>query len=100
MMYEVMILLDPKLTDLQRKEEMDGIASAIEQHQGKVLKLVDQGRRKLAYPVKKSYEGYSLLYYVEGLGDMVKNLSRLFKIKEQILRFMISQSEDVLEKTS
>ena len=93
MKYEVMSILSPKLTDDERKKEMDWIKATIEEHKGTVQSLEDQGRKRMAYRVKKEMDGYYVLTRFEAPGEAIKSLDRLFLIRERILRFMFVRGE-------
>ena len=98
MKYEVMCVLSPKLTDDERKTEIDWIKTTLEEQKCTVQSLEDQGRKRMAYRVKKENEGHYVLVRCEGPGEAIKTLDRHFRIRERILRFMFVRCDKVIEK--
>jgi small subunit ribosomal protein S6 len=86
--YETLILLSPSLTptDLEAfKAKIDGI---LEAGQGLTLRLEDWGRRRLAYPVRKEFFGFYVLYDYRGLPSLAAELERNLKIDEHVFKFL------------
>lgn len=95
--YEGMFILKARLSEEDRKSEIEWITSTIENSQGKVVKVDEWGRRKLAYEIKRAYEGFYVLFFITMDGDIVKKIRRLFNIRENILRFLIVVQEGQVE---
>lgn len=52
------------------------------------------GKRKLAYEINKETEGYYVLFNFTSTGDFPKELDRVYKITDGILRSMIIKKID------
>jgi small subunit ribosomal protein S6 len=53
-----------------------------------VTKEEDIGDRLLAYPVRKNDRGHYYLYHIQSPPEPLKNISRSFKLRPEILKFL------------
>ncbi len=53
----------------------------------------DMGDRLLAYPVRKNDRGHYMVYTIESSPDPLKTLSRTFKLRPEILKFLFSRRD-------
>ena len=51
------------------------------------------GIKKLAYPIEKYREGYYVLMNFNAEADVPKELERLFKITDGVIRYMVIREE-------
>ena len=58
--YELLYIIDPSLEEEPRKELVARYTALIGQHEGKVEKVEEWGKRRLAYLVNDKPEGYAL----------------------------------------
>ena len=86
--YELMYVLNPAIGDDNIKSEMERIQSIVET-QGKVQNTDVWGRRKLAYEIQDEQEGYYVLVHFESEPDFPKEIERLLKISDSVLRYLI-----------
>jgi small subunit ribosomal protein S6 len=86
--YELMYVLNPAIGDDNIKAEMDRIQSIVET-QGKIHDTDVWGRRKLAYEIQDEQEGYYVLVHFESEPDFPKEVERLLKISDSVLRYLI-----------
>ncbi|NMC45393.1 MAG: 30S ribosomal protein S6 [Chloroflexi bacterium] len=87
--YELMVIIHPDLDDEAVNQAMDKIKSWIETGKGKITEIQEWGKRRLAYPIQKQYEG---LYYLLNLElDPTNNaeLERNIRILEPVMRYML-----------
>lgn len=58
--------------------------------------LEDMGIRKLAYEVKSNLEGYYVLIHFVGNSEVVRELEKFYRIKDEILKFatVIKENDD------
>ncbi len=64
----------------------------IKNSNGEFLDLNLWGKKKLAYPLKKFEEGFYTIITFNGEKATVDELTRVMKIKDQIIRFMITKA--------
>lgn len=68
---------------------VDKINKLIENNGGTVAKIDRWGKKRLAYEIEGNQEGLYVLTAFRGTQDTVKELNRVIKITENVLRHMI-----------
>ena len=61
---------------------------------GKVEKVDEMGKRKLAYEVKKNKEGYYAVIYFEANPELIAELERNYRIEDSIIKFIVVKVEE------
>jgi len=97
-LYEGMYILNTTLSEESRKKALDKITSGIEEKDGEIHKIHDQGRQKLAYMINGKREGYYYLIYFSSPASVIKELWQEYHLHEDLIRFMTMQAETVLDK--
>ncbi len=90
--YESVIIVKPNLS----KKELERITCKVEnkiKEFANIIKKEDCGTRKLAYEIKKNNEGHYISYQFElnkeNAGSSISELERLYKILDEIIRFVV-----------
>jgi len=92
--YETMFVLKSELSETERKDLFNQLSDAITKNQGEVLQAqVWAEKRKLAYPIKKHTEGMYYLIKFNIPAQKITELNRLYRLNENILRFMFIKQE-------
>ena len=95
--YEGMYILRPTLSDDAREKALNKITSIISSLGGSIEKIIDWGRRKLAYEIKDCMEGnYYLIYFTlptNAIGELITENH----LHEDLLRFMNTSIDKVPE---
>jgi len=92
--YELVYVIDTALDDDARKVVIDRFNGMIEQEGGKVLKVDEWGKRRLAYPINYKTEGYYVLVNFESEATLPREIERTMQIAESILRYLIVKVEE------
>jgi small subunit ribosomal protein S6 len=92
--YELMMILNPALTDAERDDLIAQIESELAHADAKIVSTDHPGERELAYRIHKSTTGYYLLYTLEKTSGDFVSASSAFNIKTNIWRFMFVRLED------
>ena len=92
--YELVYVIDTALDDDARKVVIDRFNGMIEQEGGKVLKVDEWGKRRLAYPINYKTEGYYVLVNFESEATLPREIERTMQIAESILRYPIVKVEE------
>ena len=92
--YEVMYVLVPNLEDEAYTAANQRFSDLIVENGGQVDKVDVWGKRRLAYELKNRREGYYALIYFKAPAAAVKELDRVLKINENVLRHMIVRHEE------
>ncbi len=95
--YELLLIITPDHDDNEAEALTDQVKGIIE-NGGTLLKLDPWGKKRLAYPIRKRSEGYYVLYIFESAPSFVAELNQALHVIEAILRYMIVQYEDDIDK--
>lgn len=96
--YEVMYIVDPDTAADKITKLNDAVGKLIEKEGGNVVKLDDMGRRNLAYPINKKYEGHYVLFEIEGSGQEIAELERRMRVNDMIMRYMTVRVDEDRKK--
>jgi len=97
-LYEGMYILNATLSEDARTKALERITDGIAECGGEVHKVHNQGRKKLAYEIRGSREGYYFLLYFTAPSTALAELWREYHLNEDLLRFLTLQAEEVREK--
>ena len=95
--YELIYVIDTAMEESARNELIARFNGMIEADGGKVEKVEEWGKRRLAYAIDYKTEGYYVFVGFNGASELPKELSRNFGINENVIR---SQIVKLLEKKS
>jgi len=89
-----MYILNPEMDEDSIQQAVDRYASIVTNGQGEVVSVDKWGKRRLAYEIKDLVEGYYVLMNFKSEPAVVKELDRIMKISDQMLRFMIVNQDE------
>ncbi len=90
--YEVMVIVKP--AEEEAINTLVGKIEALIARVGGTVEKVDRwGKRRLAYAVKKHTDGYYVLVNFEADPAEIKEIDRVMKINDEILRHLIVKHE-------
>lgn len=95
--YELLLIITPD-HDENEAEALTNQVKGIIEGGGTLLKVDPWGKKRLAYPIRKRSEGYYVLYIFECTPGFVAELNRSLHVIEAILRYMVVQYEDDIDK--
>lgn len=92
--YELMVILDPVRTDEQQAETINKIEETIQKLGGTPDGKDVWGKRRLAFEIEDRKEGYYAVLTFDGDSDsdLLKELERVIKFDEDILRHMVTHA--------
>ena len=85
--YESIIIINPNCTDEALKALESKFTGLINEN-GKVEEVVDMGKRKLAYEIKKNKEAFYVQFNFESNPEAITELERVYRITDDILKFI------------
>ncbi|MDR7869794.1 MAG: 30S ribosomal protein S6 [Tissierellaceae bacterium] len=91
--YEAMFIFFTDAEEEKRNQLLDRLKGIIEAD-GSISNVDEWGIRKLAYLIDDIGEGYYVLVNFEGTPEVVKELDRISKISDIIMRHMIIREEE------
>lgn len=86
--YEVMVIVKPAEEELVNAT-IEKVEALIARVGGTVEKVDRWGKRRLAYPVKKFTDGFYTLINFEAAPAEIKEIDRVMKINDQILKHLV-----------
>lgn len=92
--YECMYILHPEMPEQENSQLIERFKNIIIDQGGVMTKMDLWGKRRLAYEVKKIKEGYYVLLLFQSEPVAVQELERVFKITENVIRYLIVRLED------
>jgi len=91
--YESVVILSASLEDAQIDSTLNRIEDQISSEGGNILNIDKWGRRRLAYPIKKSKSGFYTVYQFEAPRELISKLERTFRLDENIFRYLTIKLE-------
>ena len=92
--YESVIIINPSLDEQGIKDVITKFTDLINNNNGKVENVDEMGKRKLAYEIKNQSEGYYVVYTFEANPEFIKELERIYRITDSIMKFITIRKED------
>ncbi|HZW82349.1 MAG TPA: 30S ribosomal protein S6 [Candidatus Deferrimicrobium sp.] len=93
-LYEVLYILKPELDEETTSTTIEKFSTLINNNGGEVVSVDKWGKRRLAYEIDDRREGIYTLVNFNGVGATAKELERVFKITDGVLRYLITRKED------
>ena len=91
--YEAVLIFLPNLEEEKKAQLLDRFKGIIEV-EGSISNVDEWGIRKLAYLIDDIAEGYYVLLNFEGTPEVVKELDRVARISDGIMRHMIIKQDE------
>lgn len=88
--YECLYIVHPAADTTELDQSVADYSELIEKNGGTVSKADIWGKRQLAYPINHLHEGNYILLRFEGNEDVLKTMEQSMRIKERVLRHMIT----------
>lgn len=86
--YESIIIVNPNV-DEEGLKALETKFTGLINENGKVESVENMGKKKLAYEIKKNKEGYYMLFNFEAQPDSIKELERIYRITDEIIKFIV-----------
>ena len=86
--YESIIIINPDVDEAGIKSLEEKFTGLINEN-GKVENVTNLGKRKLAYEIKKNKEAYYMQFDFEAKPDSIKEIERIYRITDEILKFIV-----------
>ena len=92
--YELIYVIDTAMEETARNELIARFNGMIEENAGKVEKVEEWGKRRLAYTVNYKNEGYYVLVNFTANPELPREIERVMQINESILRYLTVKVEE------
>ena len=91
--YESVIIVNPNVDEEGLKALEDKFTGLINEN-GKVETVENMGKKKLAYEIKKFNEATYIVFNFESNPDSIKELERVYRITDDIIKFITVRKDD------
>ena len=85
--YESIIIVNPNV-DEDKLKALENTITELVNKDGKMEKVEELGKKKLAYEVKKNKEGIYVAFYFEGNPTLIAELERNYRIIDEVIKFI------------
>ena len=92
--YEVVFIAQPNLDSDGMKDLYERLATVIANFGGEVTGTDVWGRRNLAYPIKRFFEGQYVLQRCKMAPAGAHELERALRLNENVIRYLIMRTDD------
>jgi len=93
--YETLFVLKPDLDEETTTAAIDKLTELIQQNEGAVEQVNRWGKKRLAYEIKDYREGYYTLVLFQGEPDTAKELDRVMRLSDGVLRHIVIRRDAV-----
>ena len=97
-LYEGMYIISATLSEEARKKALEKITNGITERGGEIVKIHDQGRKRMAYEIAGHREGHYFIIYYNAKPATVAELWKEYHLNEDLIRFLTLKVEKVPEK--
>ncbi len=91
--YESVIIINPNVEEQTIKTLIAKFTDLIN-NDGKLEKVDELGKKRLAYEIKKQKEGYYIVFYFEANPTLIAELERVYRIADEVMKFIVVRQED------
>jgi len=92
--YEMMLINRPDLDDAGNQAVLDRISGIVTNTGGAIEKMEPSKKQRLAYEINDLREGIYTVVYFKGEPRTAEELTRVLKITDEVVRFMIVRPEE------
>ena len=92
--YEALVILKASGTDQDMARNVSQLEEPIKKLGGTVETSQGMGRRRLAFRIARHAEGHYHLLRFQAPPNRIREIERLFRLNEAIIRFMILSAEE------
>jgi len=86
--YEATIIVNAAIEDQDIESVISKVSGYIENNGGEIMEINRWGRRRLAYPINKKYNGYYVHFVFESKPSLIPILERFLVLEDTVLRHL------------
>jgi len=91
--YELTVVIAPETSEEKLEASVESISRYVTSRGGSVSDVRKWGKRKLAYPIKHSIEGYYFLFQFKMRPQDGRELENNLRISEEVLRYLLINND-------
>lgn len=92
--YEAVYIFDSALEEAAINEKLSRFHALVPQSSGEQPRLNHWGKRTLAYPINRFYEGVYILHRFQMPPAGTDEVDRLLRYSEDVMRYLLMRNDD------
>ncbi len=92
--YELVFIVQPEMDEQGVAGINERVSQVITARSGTITTTEMWGRRTLAYPIGKFFEGQYVLHRFEMQPEAAGELDRLLRLNENVIRYLLIRTDD------
>ena len=91
--YELGFIINPEVSEEQTSAILERIEKIVKNYDGRVVKVNQWGRRRLAYPIEHHRDGNYVFIDMILTPETVLELDRTLKVSEEVMRHLVKRRD-------
>ncbi len=92
--YELAVVLDARLEEDAKTASLDKVKALIERFGGQITDVDDWGKKKLAYEIQKTTEGFYYFIHFDAETSAPAEIESRIRIMDNVLRYLIVRTDE------
>jgi small subunit ribosomal protein S6 len=92
--YELVVILNPEIGDDMISESLERLNQGVTGRGGEVVEVNHWGRRRLAYPISRHFEGNYVISQIKLDPAEVPAFEGTLRISEEVIRHLIVKADE------
>jgi len=92
--YELVFILSPDVTDEEVPNVINRVSDTVKKVGGSVSEIIQWGRKKMAYPIKRFAEGNYMLAKLELKQASIRELEASLRLSGEVLRHLLIRLDE------
>jgi small subunit ribosomal protein S6 len=91
--YELAVVISAAMDEEAVKAELESIKEMVTKLGGTIEKVDEWGKRRLAYEINKTNEGFYTFIAFDSESDTPNEIEKRMRIRENVLRYLVVRQE-------
>ena len=96
--YELMYILSSDIPDNEEPALSDTIKKFIVEQGAEITKEEKLGKKRLAYPIRKTRNGFYVLYQFKAESDKLKDIEHKVRVTQGVVRYLFINLDEQLDR--
>lgn len=92
--YELAVVVSAKIEDEERAAVVDKCKALIERFGGTITNVDDWGKKRLAYEIQKTREGFYYFIQFDAEGSAPAEIESRVRIMDNVLRYLVVRADE------